>query len=97
MLDYSFGQSLDRYYWSTGQFRDTTSQIGLYTDGIPSFSLGLLPEKEKTPEMATGNKMPATPPSVHAQKNKKSKAWIWFLIIPVIVAISFFAYKKLKS
>ena len=80
MLDYSFGQSLDRYDWSTGQFRDTPSQIGLYTDGIPPFSLGLLPEKEKTPEMATDTKMPTTPPSTPAQKKKKSNAWIWLLI-----------------
>lgn len=94
MLDYKFGQSLDRYDWSTGTFRDSTSPIGIYVDGIPSFSLGLIPE-EKKQEPEQGTQLPPNQPPPPTSTKKKGKAWIWLIIVPLLLAAAFFAYKKL--
>lgn len=97
MLDYSFGQSLDRYDWSTGKFMDTPAPIGQYTNGIPAFSISPLSLHAGNQNKEQETTAPPTPDPPVPTPAKKSKAWIWFILIPLIIGLSFLGYKKFAS
>lgn len=92
MIDYNFGQGLSNYDWSTGEFKDSPTQIAQYNSGIlPS---NLLSNQAAIQEATSHPSTNKTPPPI-AKRTKKSKVWLWIIIIPILLAISYLLYNKL--